>query len=82
MIPKHPENTTRLLGAPRNWNPARDGYCSHLAVVDMVDDLGKQVMVSVWEPTPGELAALNAGKHVHLEIVGTQHPPVFVWVEE
>lgn len=33
-------------------------------------------MQSLWEPTPDELAELNAGGVVVLTIVGTSHPPV------
>lgn len=36
-------------------------------------------MTSAWEPTPAELAALNAGGKVYLRVVGTEHPPVMVY---
>jgi hypothetical protein len=38
-------------------------------------------MVSAWEPTPQELALLNAGGKVYLRIVGSGHPPVAIWAE-
>lgn len=38
-------------------------------------------MVSAWEPTPQELAALNAGGKVYLRILGASHPPVSLWCE-
>lgn len=37
-------------------------------------------MVSAWQPTPDELARLNAGASVHLRVIGTQHPPVMLEV--
>lgn len=35
-------------------------------------------MESWWEPTPEELAELNAGGCVRLTVVGQVHPPVAV----
>lgn len=32
------------------------------------------------EPTPAELAALNAGAKVMLRVVGQGHPPVMLYV--
>lgn len=42
---------------------------------------GHQVnaMISVWEPTPQELAMLNAGGKICLQILGEVHPPVALW---
>lgn len=77
MIPKRIAGATRYLGAPAGWNPEEDGDCSHLAILDT-----DGVMMSAWEPTPKELAALNAGAPVYLQIRGSAHPPVFIWVEE
>jgi hypothetical protein len=76
MIPKRIHGATRYLGAPKGWNPETDGDCSHLAILDT-----EGVMISSWEPTPAELKALNAGACVYLQIVGTGHPPVNIWVE-
>jgi hypothetical protein len=81
MIPTRIAGATRYLGAPVGWEPDKDGPCAHLAIQDAQLDGGTNVMVSAWEPTPGELAAMNAGNPVYLQIVGTAHPPVFVWVE-
>lgn len=33
-------------------------------------------MLSLWKPTPEELAQLNAGGFVVLSLMGTRHPPV------
>lgn len=80
MIPKRIAGATRYLGAPKGWNPDTDGDCSHLAIQDTMLDGGMPVMVSAWEPTPRELSAMQAGRPVYLQIVGTAHPPVMVWV--
>lgn len=81
MIPKRIEGATRYLGAPRNWNPEQDGECSHLAIMDVQTEHGGNVMISAWEPTPAEIAALVNGAPLYLQVVGTAHPPVAVWVQ-
>jgi hypothetical protein len=35
-------------------------------------------MLSRWEPTPDELALLNAGGAVELMVIGAVHPPVSI----
>ena len=79
MIPKRIEGATRYLGAPVGWEPELDGECAHLAIRDLALATGN-VMVSVWEPTPGELAALIAGAPVILTMAGSEHPPVMIAV--
>lgn len=81
MIPKRIAGATRYLGAPAGWEPEKDGDCSHLAIADVRLDGGQNVMASAWEPTPSELAALNAGGTVRLYIWGVGHPPVAIGVE-
>lgn len=47
-------------------------------------DLGDRTvdgMTSAWEPTPQELAMLNAGGKVFLQVLGSIHPPVALWCE-
>ena len=80
MIPARVDGATRWLGAPADWKPEENGECSHLAIRDDRLDGGMPVMVSSWEPTPDELQRLNEGKPVYLQICGTVHPPVAVWV--
>ncbi len=79
MIPARIAGATRYLGAPPDWNPETDGDCAHLAIRDERIGLNSQ-MVSTWEPTPDELAALNAGAKVELVIAGRIHPPVMLRV--
>jgi hypothetical protein len=76
MIPMRIAGATHYLGAPKGWEPEKDGPCCHLAV-RVVDG---NVWESAWEPTPAELAALNAGGSVLLRVVGGQ-PPVMLLVE-
>jgi hypothetical protein len=75
MIPRRIAGATHHLGAPRGWNPETDGHCGVLPV-RAVDG----VCLSAWEPTPDELAILNAGGSVILQVAGWQ-PPVMLWAE-
>lgn len=80
MIPKRIEGATRYLGAPKGWDPAKSGECSHLAILDAELKDGTRVMISAWEPTPAEIERMAAGKPLYLQIVGGAHPPVALWV--
>lgn len=75
MIPMRISGATHVLGAPKGWEPEKDGNCCQLAV-RVVEDIWQ----SAWEPTPAELAALNAGGSIVLSVVGGQ-PPVMLHVE-
>ena len=75
MIPKRISGSTHYMGAPLGWEPEKDGNCIHLAV--RVED---DIWQSAWEPSPAELAMLNAGGSIVLSIVGGQ-PPVMLTVE-
>lgn len=68
-------NTTRVLGAPNGWDKTQQGPCGGLPVQDIETTAGPGMM-SVWEPTPEELARLNAGAKVSLLVLGQVHPPV------
>lgn len=75
MIPARIDGCTRVMGAPENWSVEENGPCSGLPIRDEVIE-GLPVMVSVWEPTPDELAQLKLGAKVRLMVVGTGHPIV------
>lgn len=75
MIPRRIPGTTHVLGAPAGWDEQRDGTCGTLPI-RLVDGM----CLSAWEPTPDELAILNAGGSVILQVVGGQ-PPVMLWAE-
>lgn len=68
------------MGAPVGWEPTKDGECSHLAV--RVSLNGETIYCeSAWEPTPDDLALLNAGGSVILRCVSGQ-PVVALYVEK
>jgi hypothetical protein len=75
MIPKRIAGATHVFGAPKGWNAEENGHCGQLVIRQAAGFLE-----SAWEPTPAELAALNAGGHVVLSVFGGQ-PPVALSVE-
>lgn len=81
MIIARIDAATRVLGAPADWNEERDGTCGSLAIRD-VEIAGQNVMVSAWQPTPEEIAAIVAGATVRLYVWGSRHPPVSIGVGE
>lgn len=68
---------TRVLGMSQGYLglPLRDELINCA-----VDGEGTPSMVTAWEPTPNELALLNAGAHILLRVIGTAHPPVMISV--
>lgn len=70
MLPLRISNATRILAE------GQDEY-HVLAILDEIVD-GSPMMTSCWEPTPAELAHLNAGGAVRLTILGKHHPPVMI----
>ncbi|CAE6900856.1 hypothetical protein [Paraburkholderia domus] len=74
MLIRRIEGATRNLGAPPDWD-GDISKCNVLPIRDVVTEQGP-FMVSSWEPTPAELAAINAGESIKLWIAGTGHPVV------
>ena len=72
MIPNSPPGTTRRIGKSQ-------GYLG-LSVADCLSPDGVPMMLTSWQPSPKELAALVAGAPVYLWIIGQAHPPVMVEV--
>lgn len=80
MIPARISGCTRVLGAPIGWTPETSGPCRGLPIRDTMNG-DMPAMVSAWEPSPAELAALAAGGKVYLSVLGGGHPPVWLSVE-
>lgn len=77
MISGRVKGATRVIGKSQ-------GYLG-LAVRDelvncTVNGEGTPQMVTAWEPTPAEIAAIVAGAPIHVCLVGTGHPPILVTV--
>jgi hypothetical protein len=75
MLPLRPSRATRKWGAPAGCEQNVGG----LHVATEVHS-GMQFLVSKWEPTPDELARLNAGAPIVLGLSVPQHPVVFLSV--
>ncbi|WP_282029254.1 hypothetical protein [Paracoccus marcusii] len=71
------EGVTRVIGKSQGYLglPLRDELINCT-----VGGQCTPAMVTAWQPTPDELARLNAGASVHLRVLGTVHPPVMVGV--
>ena len=72
MIGLRIEDETRRIGKAQ-------GYLG-LSVRDTTLEDGTPAMVTAWEPTPKELAAIAAGGTVYLWVIGIAHPPVMLQV--
>ena len=68
------KGATRRIGKAQGYHglPLRDEVCPHN---------GPQ-MVTSWQPTPTEAAALALGAPIYLTVLGTGHPPVILTVGE
>lgn len=68
---------TRVLGKSQGYLglPVRDEVINYKASGHSVP-----TMTTAWEPTPDELAALNAGAPIHVRLFGDQHPPIMLSV--
>lgn len=73
MKPVDIPNANRRLGAPKDWDTARNGPCETLAMYDSGD-----FFQSAWLPDARELACLNEGAPAVLTVWGRMHPPVEV----
>ena len=78
MIIKHIDGATRVLGQSQGYLglPVRDEV-----ITCTVGGPDTPCMVTAWEPTPQELAAIAAGGTIYLRILGIGHPPVMIWAE-
>lgn len=76
MIIQRIDGTTRVLGKSQGYLglPLRD------VTVNCSVNGEVPAMETAWEPTPDELARLNAGASVILRIIGNAHPPVMLMV--
>ncbi len=77
MLTKMIEGATRIIGKSQGslGLPILD-----TTVNCAVNGPETPAMVTAWEPSPAELARLNAGADVRFRILGTQHPPVMIEV--
>lgn len=76
------EGQTAVLKPPQGWENSDGALQCGVLPIQIVKDHGLPVMRSFWRPSPDDLAALNAGAHVCLGIIGEAHPPVMVSVEK
>lgn len=66
-----------VLGAPKDWDEAKNGKCEGLPV-----KIINGAFVSLWKPSPEELFLLNQGMPLALHIHSPVHPAVSLGVVE
>jgi len=71
------EGCTRVIGESQ-------GYLG-LPILDTqvnctVNGEGTPAMITAWMPTDEEIEAIQAGAPIFLQLLGTQHPPVMMFV--
>lgn len=76
----------KLINASRTLAEAQDEF-NELDIMDVpvggvVEGTTENCMFSVWEPSEVELKALNDGGKIQLGIMGFQHPPVIMLVQD
>ena len=73
------KDATRVIGKSQGYLglPLRD-----VQLNCPVNGEGTPAMETAWFPTPDELVAINAGSPIILRVLGTQHPPVFIYTGE
>ena len=74
---QHPE-CNAVLGAPPGV-PIEQVTALPIARIRYQD--GTDSCISFWKPTPEELAMLNQGYVVSVELLGVTHPPMCVLVD-
>lgn len=76
MTPINTINTTKILGAPNEWDASKHGVCTGLPILETEDPY----MYSWWNLTFKERIKILFGKPVRLCVVGKSHPPVALQV--
>jgi hypothetical protein len=73
-----PEGTTRVLGKSQGYLglPVRD------ELIEVEGHGQMPCVLTVWQPTPAELARLNAGASIHVRLMTSLVPPMLVDVGE
>lgn len=83
MQPTVTRGATHNFQAPKNWDAEADGPCGDLQVrAEAFGDRQIVELISTWKPSPGELAALNAGGVIEIGLCVTTQPPMRVYVVE
>ncbi len=73
MLPAKIDCATQPIGKPKDWDEAMQGHCSTLWVREEIRN-GIPFMVSAWEVSPGELAAIQRGAMIHIGVSAPCHP--------
>jgi hypothetical protein len=80
VIPPGDRDAITVIGKSQGYL----GLAVHFGtVVDETTGRETPALTTAFQPTPAELAALNAGASVVIRLINVvQHPPIAVWVGE
>lgn len=82
MNPTPIPGATGNFGKPRGWDDTK-ATCSELQIRDeLIPGTNTNVMVSYWKPTLEEIGLIGRGCPIVLKVVGLEHPPVSITVED
>ena len=77
MLSLRIKNETRCIGKSQGYQ----GLSIFDTVVDCtVTGPGTPAMRTAWEPTPAEMKAILRGAPIIVELIGTAHPPIRLFV--
>jgi hypothetical protein len=76
MNPSPNVYSNRVLGAPESV-----AECESLEIADLIVH-SRPCMVSAWEPSEEEIAAINRGERIWLFVYGRSHPMVWLTAGE
>jgi hypothetical protein len=65
-----------IVGAPKNWDPEKDGECIGLPAQISIGPNGMRLITSVWKFTDEERRAIASGQNLALSCVGAQVPVI------
>lgn len=71
MKPIKTDMTTKVLGAPRDWDSTKHGECVGLPVVE-----AHGYLYSYWKPSLLQRLKLAVGIPIRLCVASSAHPPV------
>lgn len=73
MQPTMIEGHDYVIGAPPDWDPAKNGPIMGLPIKTVVQN-GIRYAVSAWEPSPDDIQKILRGAKIHLWISAPAHP--------
>lgn len=78
MQPSSFPEQNKIYTKPEGWT---DEECGDLSVWQGNYNNGTPVIISYWKPTPDDMATLNSGGGIYLQVCTSVQPPVLLTTE-